>query len=175
MGDLQKWYERVEELAAQGLLIPDTILKTLNEKVLEWRVFKEETEVPHLRKTFDFIARDENGTKRLIQSAFLSFLEASGFLPPSLRDAGALVYCSLLHLSQYPLYLSIPETLTFEALMRALAWTMPDRSRHFYDEGHDSRSRSPADSRRQLFQSFATTRDGKSVPFDVVHAKKQAE
>lgn len=111
----------------------------------------------------------------LTQSAFLSFLESSGFLLPSLKDAGTFVYRSLLYLSQYPFYRSITEALTYEELIRALAWTMPERSRHIYDKGHDSRSRSPAGFRRQLFQSFATTQDAKFVPFNAEHAKEQAE
>lgn len=175
MDDLQGWYERVDELAAQGLLTPDAIHKGINQNVLIWCALNEETEMPHLCKTFDSLASEEHGTKKLTQSAFLSFLEATGFLPPPLREAGALVYRSLLYLSQYPLYLSIPEALTYEEFMRAVAWIRPRKSRHIYDAGQDGRSRSPADSRRQLFQSFATTRDGRSIPFDAVHARKQAE
>lgn len=49
-----------------------------------------------------------------------------------LRDAGALVYRSLLYLSQYPFYRSIPKALIYEELIRALAWTMPEKSRDIY-------------------------------------------
>ena len=90
----QFWYERVDELAAQGLLALT--------RIIERDVLDEETELLYLRKTLDTFGTEESGTKRLTQSAFLSFLESSGFLPPSMRDAGALVYCSLLYLSNYP-------------------------------------------------------------------------
>lgn len=41
--------------------------------------------------------------RKLTQSAFLSFLNATGFLPPPLRDGGALIYRSLLYLSLFQL------------------------------------------------------------------------
>ncbi|ODM21273.1 hypothetical protein SI65_04326 [Aspergillus cristatus] len=175
MDDLEEWSEPINKLVAQGLLAPDAVLDALTQRVLNFYVLDEETELPRLHETFESLATEEDGVKQLTQSAFLSFLTFSGFLPPSMRDAGALIYRSLLYLSQYPFYRSIPEALTYEELIRALAWTMPERSRNIYDECHDSRSRSPADFRRQLFQGFATTRDGKSVPFDVEHTKEQAE
>lgn len=174
MEDSQFWYERVHELAAQGLLAPDAVLNALT-RVIERDVLDEETELLYLRKALDSFGTEESGTKRLTQSAFLSFLESSGFLPPSMRDAGALVYRSLLYLSQYPFYRSIPEALTYNDLVRALAWILPERSRRIYDESYDTRSRSPADFRRQLFQSFATTKDGKSAVFNAEDARKQAE
>lgn len=52
---------------------------------------------------------------------------------------------------------------------------MPERTRRIYDESYDTRSRSPADLRRKLFQSFATTQDGKPADFNTEDAKKQAE
>ncbi|KAI9927216.1 hypothetical protein ASPWEDRAFT_188343 [Aspergillus wentii DTO 134E9] len=175
MNDPRHWYESVDELAAQGLLTPDAAFNKFNRNILRRGVINKEKELPHLQNTFDSLSTEENGTKRLTQSAFLFFLESRGFLPPSLKEAGAHVYRSLLYLSQYPFYESIPEALSYEEFIRALAWTMPERPRVIYDEDSDGRTRTPADSRRKLFQSFATVQNGQFAPFDVEHAKKQAE
>lgn len=172
MEDSQFWYERVDELAAQGLLAPDAVLNTLTQ-MIERDVLEGEPELLYLRKALHLHGTQENGARRLTQSAFLSFLESSGFLPPSTRCVGTLVYRSLLYLSQYPFYKSIPEALTHDELVRALAWLVPERSRRIYDEGYDTRSRSPADFRRLLFQSFAG--NGKPAVFNAEDARKQAE
>ncbi|KAE8156599.1 hypothetical protein BDV40DRAFT_280669 [Aspergillus tamarii] len=92
-----------------------------------------------------------------------------------MRDAGVLVYRSLLYLSQYPFHQPIPDSLTYMGLIRALAWTMAWETRPIHEGSKWSRTRSPADTRRQLFQSFATARDGKSIPFDAEYAEAQAQ
>ncbi|GMF76240.1 unnamed protein product [Aspergillus oryzae] len=168
-------YAKIDELTAQGLLDRDAVLYKLTRRICKFGVIKSESELPHLRRTFDSLAVQENGTKTLTQTGFLSFLESTGFLPPSMRDTGALVYRSLLYLSQYPFHQPIPDSLTYMGLIRALAWTMAWRTRPIHEACRWSRTRSPADSRRQLFQSFATGRDGKSVPFDAEYAKAQAQ
>ncbi|EYE91372.1 uncharacterized protein EURHEDRAFT_518396 [Aspergillus ruber CBS 135680] len=136
---MEKWYEHVDELAAEGLLTHNAILNTLSERTFRIGCRHEKT---HSLHSYPF--------------------SISGFLPPSLRDAGALVYCSLLYLSQYPFYLPIPDALTNEGPMRALAWAMPGRSKLSM-----MKATTP-------FQSFATTRDGKSILFDAVHAKEHS-
>ncbi|OGM48430.1 hypothetical protein ABOM_003428 [Aspergillus bombycis] len=168
-------YTKIDELTAQGLLDRDAVLHKLTRRICRFHVIKPETELLHLRRTFDSLAVEENGIKVLTQSAFLSFLESTGFLPPSMREAGALVYRSLLYRSQYPFHQPIPDSLTYMGLLRALAWAIPGRARPVHEACSWSRSRSPADFRRQLFQSFATARDGKSIPFDAEYAKAQAQ
>ncbi|KNG83014.1 hypothetical protein ANOM_009595 [Aspergillus nomiae NRRL 13137] len=168
-------YQKIDELTAQGLLDRDAVLYKLTRRICKFGVIESEKELPHLRGTFDSLAVEENGIQVLTQSAFLSFLESTGFLSPSMREAGALVYRSLLYLSQYPFHHPIPDSLTYMGLLRALAWTMPGRVRPVHEACRWSRSRSPADSRRQFFQSLATARDGKSIPFDAEYAKAQAQ
>lgn len=92
-----------------------------------------------------------------------------------MTDAGAINYRSLLYLSQAPFSEHRVECLTFDGLLRALVWTDSERSRSVYEESPDTRSRMPADTRRLIFQSFATTCDGRKLPFDDGHARKQAE
>lgn len=48
-------------------------------------------------------------------------------------------------------------------------------SRPIFEEGPDTRSRAPADTRCLIFQSLTTTRDGKELPFDSENARKQAD
>ncbi|GAB1197173.1 hypothetical protein APSETT444_006464 [Aspergillus pseudonomiae] len=168
-------YKQIDELTAQGLLDRDAVLYKLTRRICKFHGIEPETELPHLRRTFDSLAVEKNGIKVLTQSAFLSFLESTGYLPSSMRDAGALVYRSLLYRSQYPFHQPIPDSLTYMGLIRALAWAIPGRARPVHEAGKWSRNRSPADFRRQLFQSFATARDGKSIPFDSEYAKVQAQ
>lgn len=94
-----------------------------------------------------------------------------------MAQVGALIYNSLLYLSQAPFYdsLSLPTHLTFDGLLRALVWTDSERSRPVYEEGVDTRTRAPADTQRLIFQSLATTCDGKKLPFDAEFARVQAE
>ncbi|KAE8377052.1 hypothetical protein BDV26DRAFT_264332 [Aspergillus bertholletiae] len=166
--------DKIDKMTAEGILDRDAVLHKLTQRICKCCVFKEETELPHIRRTFDTLAVEENGIKTLTQSAFLSFLESTGFLPPSMRDAGVLVYRSLLYLSQYPFHQPLPDSLTYMALLRALAWTMPGRTKSVHEVSSSNRARSPADFRRQLFQSLATARDGSSIPFDAEYAKARA-
>src|SRR5699024_3431916 len=114
-------------------------------------------ELPHLCETFNSICTNKNGTEIITQSTFISFLQTAGVLPPSMAQAGALIYKSLLYLSQAPFYGSMPTYLTFNGLLRAFVWTDPERSRLVYEESIDTRTRAPADTRRIIFQSLATT------------------
>ncbi|KAE8412293.1 hypothetical protein BDV36DRAFT_61717 [Aspergillus pseudocaelatus] len=173
--DNPNYYKKIDELTAQGLLDRDAILYRLTRRICKFGVIDSEKELPHLRRTFDSLAVEENGTSTLTQSAFLSFLESTGFLPPSMRGAGTLVYRSLLYLSQYSFHQPVPDSLTYTGLIRALGWTMAWRTRPVHEGSKWSRTRSPADTRRQPFQSFATARDGKSIPFDAEYAKAQAQ
>lgn len=59
--------------------------------------------------------------------------------------------------------------------MRAIVWMDFERSQNVYDESADTRSRTPADSRRLLFQSFATTHDGNILLFNAEDARKKAQ
>lgn len=59
--------------------------------------------------------------------------------------------------------------------MRAIVWMDFERSRNVYDESADARSRTPADSRRLLFQSFATAHGGNILPFNAKDTRKKAQ
>lgn len=175
--DPQQIPKSVNALVEQGRLTPDAILNTLTQRIKNFGALSSKEEQPYLRKTFDSLCTEEkeNGTKHLTQSAFIGFLQNAGFLPPSMTDAGAIVYRSLLYLSKAPFYESPAQYLTYDGLLRALVWTDSERTRTVHDECQDTRSRTPADTRRLLFQSLATTYDGEELPFDADYARKQAE
>ncbi|OJJ79262.1 uncharacterized protein ASPGLDRAFT_181289 [Aspergillus glaucus CBS 516.65] len=164
----------IAALVKKGILAPDAILNILSQRIKDFGILRGE-ELPHLRKTFNSLCTNDNGTEIITRSTFISFLQTAGVLPPSMAQAGALVYNSLLYLSQAPFYDSLPTYLTFDGLLRALVWTDSERSRPVYEESIDTRTRAPADTRRLIFQSLATTYDGKKLPFDAEFAKMQAE
>ena len=120
----------IAALVKKGILAPDAILNTLSQRIKDFGILRGE-ELPHLRKNFNSLCTNDNGTEIITQSAFISLLQTAGVLPPSMAQAGALIYNSLLYLSQAPFYdsLSLPTHLTFDGLLRALVWTDSERSR----------------------------------------------
>ena len=60
MEDSQFWYERVDELAAQGLLAPGAVLNTLTQ-MIERDVLDGEPELLYLRKALHSHGTPENG------------------------------------------------------------------------------------------------------------------
>lgn len=86
-------------------------------------------------------------------------------------------YCILYTISKESasFYESTAGSLILDGLLRAVASTDFERSSKAYHEASDTRSRTPADTRRLVFQSLATTHDSKSLPLDMDHARKEAE
>lgn len=165
----------IDDWVANGLMTREAILKTLTERMESFCCLSEDEEHPQFRKTFDSLCLDENGTRKITQPIFVSFLQTAGFLPPSMAEAGAFIYRSLLYLSQAPFYGSAVESLTQDDLFRAIVQADYERSSRAYEEGNMTRSRTPGDTQRLLFQSLATTRDGKYFLVNTDEARKQAE
>lgn len=171
--DPQDYPKNVATLVKKGLMTRDAVLNTLTGRMEDYVALSQDERL-QLRKTFDSLCINENSTRKITQSAFVSFLQTAGFLPLNMTEAGALVYRSLLYLSQAPFYESTAESLKLDGLLRAVASTEFERSSKAYEDS-DTRSRTPADTRRLLFQILATTRDGKGLPFNTDHARKEAE
>lgn len=165
----------IDDWVANGLMTREAILRTLTERMENSCCLSEDEELPQLRKTFDSLCLDESGTRKITLPIFVSFLQAAGFLSPSMAEAGAIIYRSLLYLSQAPFFGSAVESLTQDDLFRAIVQADYERSRRAYGEGNMSRARTPGDTQRLLFQSLATTRDGKYFPVNTDEARKQAE
>lgn len=148
--DSQDYPKNVAALVKKGLMTRDAVLNTLTGRMEDYVALSQD-ERSQLRKTFDSLCINENSTRKITQSAFVSFLQTAGFLPLNMTEAGALVYRSLLYLSQAPFYESTAESLKLDGLLRAVASTEFERSSKAYDEDSDTRSRTPADTRRLLF------------------------
>lgn len=174
--DPQRIPTAIAALVKKGTLAPDAILNTLSQRIKDFGILRDE-ELALLCKNVNSLCTNDNGTIIIPPSAFISFLQSAGVLPSSMAQAGALIYNSLRYLSQAPFYdsLAFPTHLTFDGLLRALVWTDSERSRPVYEESIDTRTRTPADTRRLIFQSLATTCDGKKLPFDAEFARMQAE
>lgn len=173
--DLEVAQRKINALIEQGLLTPNAVLNTLSDRIKRFGTLNQADEQPRLQKTYDSLSTEENGTKIIGESTFLSFLQSSGFLPPTMTHAGVLIHRSILYLSQAPFYHLNPKPLPFDGLMRVIVWMDFERSQNVYDESADTRSRTPADSRRLLFQSFATAHDGNTLPFNAEDARKKAQ
>ncbi|EAW15022.1 TLD domain-containing protein [Aspergillus clavatus NRRL 1] len=166
---------KVQEWSKQGLLTPEAVLSALGDRIKDFGILDKEEEQPYLRKTFESLCTDVNGSKVLSQSTFTSFLNESGFLPESMIDAGAVLYSALLYLSQTPFHQSPAEALTFDGLIRAIAWTDYDMSRRVYEEESESKARTPDDTQRILFQSLATSKAMKRAASGVGQHRDQVE
>lgn len=164
----------IAALVKKGILAPDAILNTFSQRIKDFGILRGE-KLPHLCKSFISFCTDNNDTEIFTQSVFISFLQTAGVLPPSMAQAGALTYNSLLYLSQAPFYDSRHTYLTFDGLLRALVWTDSERSRTVYEESIDTGIRAPADTCRLILQRFATTCDEKKLSFDTKFARMQAE
>lgn len=83
---------KIKALIEQGLLTPDAVLNTLSDRIKRFGTLNQENEQPHLERTYDSLSIEENGTKTIGESTFLSFLQSSGLLPPTMTHAGVLIY-----------------------------------------------------------------------------------
>lgn len=61
-------------------------------------------ELACLHEIFESLYINENGTEIFTQSAFISFLQNTGLLPPPMTKSGALAYRSFLYIPQAPFY-----------------------------------------------------------------------
>ncbi|XHG07745.1 hypothetical protein AWENTII_010881 [Aspergillus wentii] len=150
-------------------MTPDGVLKFFAERFAE-NDFTD-AEKHQLRRTFDLLSQDG----MLHDLRFEAHLQKKVLLPSSLEDAGPILYRSLLYLSQFPFDQKPVSSLTFDGLVRALSWADMEKSFKATGGGSFTRAKSPADCRRIIFQSLATTRDGKKLPFDVETARKESE
>jgi hypothetical protein len=120
--DPQEYYKKVEDWAELGLSTRDAIWNALSDRVRNLGMLEEEEE-QQLYDTFDSLYTDENGSRYLSQSAFISVLQRSEYLPSSMFEAGEILYRCLINFSQAPYYRHSAQKLTLDGLLRSLAWT----------------------------------------------------
>lgn len=157
---------------AQGEMNINHIFHRMNNAIDNFG-FEFDSEKTAIRVNFSALCSDINGTLRLTEVAFQAFLHGRGAIPLALMGTTSIIFQSMRYFSQVPFsQQTLPEALTLDELCRAVVWPNHDRSRNF-NNGLDERT--PADHRRIMFQSLATTEDGRKLPFDMEDWKKQAE
>ncbi|KAF2198579.1 hypothetical protein GQ43DRAFT_434136 [Delitschia confertaspora ATCC 74209] len=171
---INKWVE-------QGLMSPPAILTTLH--------FRMQSQVdPHtlpmgLSKTFQRLStapqnNSNNDIPTANEESLVAFLADASAIPASLAPASRLIYQMIHHLSHSPFPPSDPSTprpLTLPEFQRGIFWLLPDQANLFIDQGSSSRTRTPADHCRMLFQSLATKTASNSQLFNLSEARKLSE
>jgi len=147
----QEYYEKVEDLAKQALFTRDAIRNTLSDRVRNLGMLEDEEE-QKLYDIFDSICTDENGSRYLSQSAFISVLHRLKYLPLPMFEAGGMIYRCLINISQAPFYQNSGQKLILDGLLWSLVWTDCDRSSRVYEESEDSRTRYPTDTQRIIYK-----------------------
>lgn len=163
---------QVRAWTAVGAMEVEAILDRLDQRILESPPFHDE-EVSALERNFETV-RDESGL--ISKEAFIGLFFAKTNLPPGLAEAAGVLFDSLCYLSSAPLQITSPPRmfLTLEGLKRALIWCFPDITRLIITSTAGYRERSPADHRRLIFQSLATSYTGRFPSFNRVAAKDLA-
>lgn len=163
---------KLETWIAQGEMDIDRIFLRMDDAINNIG-YEFDSEKKAIRVNFSSLCNNIDGTPRLTEVAFRTFLHGRGAIPPALMGTTSIIFQSMRYLSQVPFsQQTLPEALTMTELCRAIIWPNYNRSRYLCD-GLDERT--PADYRRIMFQSLATTEDGKKLPLDIEDWKKQAE
>jgi hypothetical protein len=143
-------------------MTPEAILARIDQNIIDKRTFRP-SELAALRRNFQAVC-DPKG--QISKAEFTNFVLSKSSLPAALTDAVHVLFESLCYLSRTPLQSTpssspLPPTtthLTIEGLTRALMWLLPSRVPSVITETRSGRMRSPADHRRLMFQSLATSR-----------------
>jgi hypothetical protein len=149
---------QIHAWTAVGAMTPEAILARIDQNIIDKRTFTP-AELAALRRNFQAVC-DNKG--QISKAEFTNFVLSKSSLPAALAEAVNVLFDSLCYLSRTPLQStpSSPPTthLTIEGLTRALMWLLPSRVPSVITETSSGLMRSPADHRRLMFQSLATSR-----------------
>jgi hypothetical protein len=147
---------QIHAWTAVGAMTPEAILARIDQNIIDKRTFTPE-ELAALQRNLPAVCDDKG---RVFKAEFTNFVLLKSSLPAVLAEAIHVLFDSLCYLSRTPLQsTSSPTThLTIEGLTRALMWLLPSRVPSVITETRSGRMRSPADHRRLMFQSLATSR-----------------
>lgn len=169
---------KIEQWNASGELSPESVLQRVDEEIEEYSGIDQE-EVAALHNIF---AKQDN-SQGLTQGIFASILQEKITLSTSSNrtEAEQIIFNVLAYLSMFPFpgkypaaNSSLPTALSQKQLTRGLVWLLPGRSETVCKGGSFTRSRTPADRRRLLFQSLASTTTQDKL-YDPVAARERAE
>ncbi|KAH8593535.1 hypothetical protein B0O99DRAFT_688757 [Bisporella sp. PMI_857] len=155
VGEILEWEH-------DGLMRPERVLERLDAKLNEYSWLKE-TEQAALRQNFDaYSITGSDGEKIWDETIFIKFLTDEGSKNLHLlTDAGPILFGILLRLVNFPFRpLTPPTTLNYTQFSRSLFWLLPERAERFFGgsgvgDKITVRARTPADTRRLLFESLA--------------------
>lgn len=155
---------QVRAWAAVGAMTSRAIFDRFDQTIIDSPPLSAE-ELSALQAIFEKTC-DNNG--HLHREAFNSLVISKGDLPPALREAAGILFDGLCYLSTTPLQTSSPppDFLTLKGLKRALVWSFPQKASSVITNTSGYRERSPADHRRLIFQSLATSYQGQCPPVD---------
>ena len=164
---------QIRAWTAVGAMTPEAIFARLDESIADCSGAFPAEEHAALKRNFETIC-DRNG--HITEPAFTTFVLSKTDLSPALTKAVHILFDSLCYLGQVPLQtISPPQAyLTLQGLTRALMWSLPERAPSIIADCPGHRSRTPADHRRLIFQSLATSRGGANIPYDLKSARALA-
>jgi hypothetical protein len=146
---------QIHAWTAVGAMTPEAIFARFDQNIIDNRTFRSD-ELASLKRNFQAVC-DNKG--RVFEAEFTNFVLSKSGLPAALAEAVHVLFESLCYLSMVPLQsTSTPTHLTIEGLTRALMWLLPSRVSSVITETSSGLMRSPADHRRLIFQSLATSR-----------------
>jgi hypothetical protein len=163
---------QIRAWAAVGAMTSEAIFNRFDQNIIDSPPFSQE-ELSALERNFETLC-DEHG--HVSKATITTFVVSKGGLPPGLTRAAGILFDSLCYLSTAPLQTTSPRNdyLTLKELKRALIWAFPDKVSSVITSTSGYRQRSPADYRRLLFQSLATSSQGRYSPLDVRFARELA-
>ena len=141
----------------------DAIFARFDQSITDSLVFTPE-ELAAIQSTFGAIS-DSKG--RVDKPTFTTSVLAKTGLEPALADAIHILFDCLCYLSKVPFQTPSPPPahLTLNETKRALIWLLPSRASPVMTETYAFATRTRTDHRRLVFQSLATSRREKTVPY----------
>jgi hypothetical protein len=170
--DISDSRRQIRAWAAVGVMTSEAIYDRFDQNTIDSPAFSTE-ELNALERNFETVS-DNSGY--VSKAAFATFVLSKGNLPLVLTEAAGILFDSLCYLSAAPLQTtSLPhDHLSLKGLKRALIWSFPNKALSAITTTAGYRERSPADHRRLIFQSLATSYQGRCPPFDLRFAKALA-
>ena len=162
--DMNNSGRQIRAWVAVGAMTSGAIFERFDQNLTDSPPFSTE-ELNALESNFEKLC-DANG--HFDKAAFTTFVLSKGDFPRALREAVGILFDSLCYLSTAPLQTPSPspDFLTRKALKRALVWSFPQKASSVMTNTSGYHERSPADHRRLIFQSLATSHQGWSLSVD---------
>ncbi|RDL33726.1 uncharacterized protein BP5553_08094 [Venustampulla echinocandica] len=142
----------ISDWEKSGLMTPEKIRQRLYDQIVSYCF--DENEHAALREKFNSPVVGMNGIKHWDQAIFQNFLSELSIPSslPLLTEAGPILFSSAVYMSRFPFNTQpirdLPSNLTYEDLLRAIFWVLPERA-------SVDRTRTASDQRRIIFQSLA--------------------